>query len=62
MMHSLCCLYSGEFGIVYRGLLQAECGRKEMPKPVAIKTLKGILWDVYICIEYTYICHFVHVT
>ena len=32
----------GEFGIVYRGLLQPE-SKNGMPKPVAVKTLKGIM-------------------
>ena len=35
-------IYAGEFGIVYRGLLQTECGQKGLPRPVAVKTLKGI--------------------
>ena len=34
---------TGEFGIVYRGLLLTECGEEGIPKPVAVKTLKGII-------------------
>ena len=34
-------IFSGEFGIVYRGLISTD----DMPQVVAIKTLKGIIYD-----------------
>ena len=41
--NSLKSILTGEFGIVYRGLLlPAKDQSNTMPEPVAIKTLKGI--------------------
>ena len=41
IMFILRAVYTGEFGIVYRGLLLPKDQQKTMPKVVAVKTLKG---------------------
>ena len=33
---------TGEFGVVYRGILTNETDLNSMPEPVAVKTLKGL--------------------
>ena len=35
-------MYTGEFGVVYRGLLMLDT--KKIPEAVAVKTLKGQLY------------------
>ena len=43
--NSLKSILTGEFGIVYRGLLlPANDQSNKLPEPVAIKTLKGIIF------------------
>ena len=37
-------IYTGEFGIVYRALCTHKSGLTGVPQPVAVKTLKGLLF------------------
>ena len=38
--------YTGEFGIVYRALYSPNSDFTSIPQPVAVKTLKGLLFTI----------------
>ena len=38
--------YTGEFGIVYRALYSHNSDFTSIPQPVAVKTLKGLLFTI----------------
>ena len=38
--------YTGEFGIVYRALFSHNSDFTSIPQPVAVKTLKGLLFTI----------------
>ena len=39
-------LYTGEFGVVYRALYSHNSDFTSIPQPVAVKTLKGLLFTI----------------
>ena len=52
MLHFCTILHVGEFGIVYRSLMTLKSD--EVPKVVAIKTLKGIIIIPYNILPFIY--------
>ena len=44
--------YTGEFGIVYRALYSHNSDFTSIPQPVAVKTLKGLLFTITLLILY----------